>query len=385
MRPARFMAWTASSSGVEQNFSAVERSNVERCNASNDTESRFTICMLTKPDQGEEDLVCRRARQLYLKVKPTGRLRLRARFDKGIPRGPLHVPDGAPLSEAAWLRGRWRAVQEGMMQVGTKTAAPPPASPERRRRARPAEWDKEFKRQKDLQGKRRATALRDGLLLDEEVTDDLRQEARRQEQREDLADSRRLCQVAQATAAIQMVGRRFCWPQKAWLEAGVSRDAAAARGISAESDRLAALVYFVEDINSPGERTQLVAALLGGTIAAASLLQPGGGGPFITYQRNISRCKARLHVTDAFKTKHSDFARCIAAACNHQDSQWLMTRKRCLAAGGVDLNLAIVCKEEADEFDEKQSKSFKVLTKPELLAFLRQYVNCEASGVMSVE
>ena len=377
------MAWTASSSGVEQNFSKVERSHVERGNASNDTESRFSICMLTKPDKPEEDRLCRRAREIYLKVKPTGRRRVRSRFDKGIPK-PRKDPDGAPKSESAWLRSRRRSVQEGV-QLQAERAPPLVADgPANRRRVRPAEWDKELKRQQDLQGKRRATALRDGLLLDEEVTDNVRQEARKQQQREEHADLRRLCQGSQTTSAIMMVGRRFCWPQKAWLEPGVSRDAAAARGIIEESDRLTARVYFVKDINSPGERTRLLAALLGGTIAAASLLQPDGCGPFIKYQCNISRCKARLHVTDAFKRRHAELAKCIAAACQHQDSQWHLTKKRGLSAGGVSFNLAIVCKEEADDFDELQSQSFKVLTKPELLTFLQQSVDYDASGVMSM-
>lgn len=376
--PARFMAWTASSSGVEQNFSAAERSHVERSKAGIDAESRFVIAMLTKPDEAEKNIIVARAKALYLTVKTAGRTRLRSRIDKGVPRLARKILAGKPQTETGWLHQRRQHVQQGARESEPLIATPPP-------RHRPREWHQEHDRQKGLQAKRRATACRDGLLLEEEITEEVRAEARQQERREDRADVRRLAQALQVSEAKQMLQRPFQMPTTAWRDPAVPLQVFTARGILDEPCRFRADVHVVNDVKSPGERTLVTAALLGGTIAAAALLT-GRPGTFITYQRNITRCRARLHVTDAFKTKHPAIATCIAKACAQPISTWLLTTARGFRShpGGVDLIIAVICKDEAEAFDNvHDNQKVKVFTKPEFLSYVSGFVNYERSGFMS--
>jgi len=94
----RYMAWIASSSGVEQNFSKAERARVDRTPASETTEAlNLTPLLNCWPE--ERTRVCARAQEIFAATFGCARpRRCSTRVDKGIKRKSRHD------SEADWLR-----------------------------------------------------------------------------------------------------------------------------------------------------------------------------------------------------------------------------------------------------------------------------------------
>ncbi len=144
-------------------------------------------------------------------------------------------------------------------------------------------------------------------------------------------------------------------------------------------DRALASVFFVSDINSPGERVQLIAGLRGGLLASLSLAQ-GQGGVYVRYRSAIAK-RAKVHVSDAFAAKHGQINELITWACGLPGSLWA----RVTAAGllrhseGVETAIAVLTGDETAAFEKEikrhvtchqitkaAEKKIKVTTKPEL-------------------
>ncbi len=156
------MAWTASSSGVEQHFSKVERSHIERAGTGGDTERRAIIALQQKGDRKTDCRLLERARALYAQGKGFSRKRTGTRFDKGVTKG---ARKGA-ASEAAWVRQRRAEADKAVMATRFTTPS--------KQQRRTAHFDTppmqaEQKRQRRLCRARRLEAQVDGLLLDDET------------------------------------------------------------------------------------------------------------------------------------------------------------------------------------------------------------------------
>lgn len=176
---APYQGWTAASSGVEQLFSKLKRSPVELSNASAETDRR-TACVMGDGQAvaAMADIVTD-ARQIYASLLHSGvaRPRTRVRFDCGTKGG---CREG---TFAHWNRNRKQAVAEAVQSYTT-----PPRKPSAVQTVS-ALKERDFQRKHAL--KRKAEALADGLLLPDEVTEDVRTEAVRVAKTNKQADQQR--------------------------------------------------------------------------------------------------------------------------------------------------------------------------------------------------
>ena len=118
LRPAlqAWMAWTSSTSGIEQNFSQMERIFGARTNNSGDsTYLDLLTVVVEKLTPSEETAVVRDAREIWVERYGPARRKLRDRIDKGVKRGPREAgaaADGSFKTEAAFIRKRGADVRE---------------------------------------------------------------------------------------------------------------------------------------------------------------------------------------------------------------------------------------------------------------------------------
>ena len=169
---AAYLSWTSSSSGVEQAFSQVDRTHLERGNGNNDCYRRAVVS-LTDPNTAEaqDENLIQNARQLYSEGRSwTCERERQTRFDKGTKRnvsekeGPGKQDTGTDgcTSEAQWHRMRKKSLQKAV------------ATPCRKRGLDPetVEQDpsqiKASKRLKQVEEKKRIEAQCDGHLLENE-------------------------------------------------------------------------------------------------------------------------------------------------------------------------------------------------------------------------
>ena len=176
---AAYQGWTAASSGVEQLFSKLKRSPVELSNASAETDRRTAIVMGDGQATVASDAIVAEARKIYASLLHSGasRPRTRQRFDSGKKGG---VKEG---SFAHWNRCRKMALAEAVDNVQT-----PPRKPSEVQTAS-AQKERDFQRKNAL--KRKAEAFADGLLLEDEITTEVRDEAARATKVHQQADKQR--------------------------------------------------------------------------------------------------------------------------------------------------------------------------------------------------
>ena len=99
---AVYMAWTCSSSGVEQMFSKLKRSLVEGANGRADTDRRICAVAGTTPDKVLDEMLLKDAQAIYVRLSKSGKTRTarRARIDcmsKPCKSFPLSFWAGSPL------------------------------------------------------------------------------------------------------------------------------------------------------------------------------------------------------------------------------------------------------------------------------------------------
>ena len=159
-----YVSFTASSSGVEQHFSKVDRCHLERGNGNCDSFRRSVIALADDGNEASDQTLVESARRIYAE----GRQRLsqprRKRRDAGVQRAsPGDLEDKSGLkTEADLLRKRRRDLDEAI------TETPPP------KRAATMDFTPEMEREaKHLKGvleKRRMEAQANGSLLNSEKT-----------------------------------------------------------------------------------------------------------------------------------------------------------------------------------------------------------------------
>ena len=210
---AAYQGWTAASSGVEQLFSKMKRSPVELSNGSAETDRRTAIVMGDGLSSMTETVA--EARKIYASMLRSGaaRPRTRTRFDsgkKGVKK------EG---SFANWNRVRKHALAEAVQKCET-----PPRKPSELQ-TESAVKERCFQRQNAL--KRKAEAMVNGLLLTDEITEEVQQEAARAAKVQKQADQQRakqkkeyllnahLTSTKQSTqwALQNLIGPAWCCPK----------------------------------------------------------------------------------------------------------------------------------------------------------------------------
>ena len=163
---ASYLAWTASSSGVEQLFSTLKNSPIEHSKATGmvlDTDRRTAMAMgdcHAREAKVAAEIVSE-ARRIYCTLLRSGISRRRTttqkRFDKG------RTSTGRKGSHAQWDRDRKHSLATALQDLHT-----PPRAATAPMLTESAEKERDFQRKKAF--KRKAEALSDGLLLPDEVT-----------------------------------------------------------------------------------------------------------------------------------------------------------------------------------------------------------------------
>ena len=316
----RYLAWTCSTSGVEQNFSAAERLRFGHGPASEATEALQLKAALDKRPQEERSHVCARARELFAAVfGPTRGKRSGRRLDKGIRR----KQERFNTSETAWLHRRRRSVAEALKEHTTTQQQEEPDQ-------RPAGWaethEKEMLAQRKKARRRLVEAAGDGYLTPEELTPELAGALATQLSLDMKADAQLATKARLREVAAGIMRRNLSWEplrgQKAWVGRGQHsqcvQDALVKRGLVVTQDRLQAQVFAVEDVGQAGERVSLLAALRGALLVSFEQAV-SGAGVFIQYVPGTN-VRREIFVTPQFAREHAEVTRMVHAATTWQNS-----------------------------------------------------------------
>ncbi|CAK9054669.1 Modification methylase NlaIV (M.NlaIV) (Cytosine-specific methyltransferase NlaIV) [Durusdinium trenchii] len=289
-----YLAWTPSTSGVEQLFSKVKRSPVELTSSMEVTDMRLCVVMgmgdLTQP---EEDEILQSGQRIYtamLKSQLSYRRKPgKRRIDKGVPKGQTRRSTG---SQAAWHRARKAAVAKAAEELKTPPRRPPLELPE--------SLAKEESRQRALEKKRKADALGDGYLLPKEITPGLEAYAAKK-QKQDLANDKSRGNKFHEYEAVRKTSRQA--PHETALKDLPRRDLR-------EGD-----LYLVNDFTAVHRKVRAMAALRGGVILSGGVLE-GRPGVKVTFSRGLDLPVA-VYVTDEFKREEPGLTLILRHACSN--------------------------------------------------------------------
>ena len=161
---AAFLAFTGSSSGVEQVFSQLKRSPIELASSAPDTDRRLAAVIGSSVDKSQEEELLQNARSIFSRLTKTGKSRTSQRtirIDCGR-KGVQNVK--TKKSEKQWMRDRKAAVEKAADELTTppRTVAFKDLS---------ESGQKECRRQDNEGKKRKVDALANGLLVQEDVLD----------------------------------------------------------------------------------------------------------------------------------------------------------------------------------------------------------------------
>ena len=314
MRPPRaqvlsaYVAFTASSSGVEQHFSKVDRCHLERGNGHNDSFRRSVIALADDGHEASDKALVESARRVYAEGRQRAwqPRRTRKRRDAGVPRAsPGDLEDKSGLkTEADWLRKRRRDLDEAI------TETPPP------KRAATMDFTPEMEREaKHLKGvleKRRMEAQANGSLLDSEKTSARKVEAWQNKLRQE--DAKRIGTQTRKQEFWDMAGQKktrdhfekMLAGKTVWLGREVQnlQQACLNFGAHAVTSELSAANVFLVDSLNPEKKAQWAATLQGGTLISQTVLEPQAPGIFALHFRRGTAEKCVLHMTPAFMDKN---------------------------------------------------------------------------------
>ncbi|CAE7557490.1 ngoBVM, partial [Symbiodinium necroappetens] len=341
---AAYVAWSCSTSGVEQSFSVLKRSPAELASARIDTDRRLATvmgCRDLHKNPARQDALVESARRIYASTtqsqKPARKI-TKIRFDKGVAK---KISEG---SEAEWLRKRSAAVQEAADGLAT------PAK--RTKRELPESLEKEVNRQRQLAKVRKADAYLDGYLLPSEVTCTMAADVKDRLQKNAANDRKRASEMTQKTALLGMatVTKSHDWALQG-LPPGpalLGRDNTtwkfqlAALGVDAFTEDLRqANLILVDDSTNIPRKQQVLAALRGGVLLSASILD-GKLGFRMQYRRALDDAVA-VHMTDKFKKEHVSLSMCVQYACSNG---WCEVTLRGLVSRGCDAVLLLMAGKE---------------------------------------
>ena len=330
---AAYMCWTASSSGVEQTFSKVERSHLHRGNGKSDSFRRAVVgltCDHGSNSQKDQEIIST-ARALFssgrsfcAKNKLCGR---RVRLDKGAKK--TQQVEEKPKTEAAWLRKRKAAVENVVAQTPKrqKTEVQP---------VRPDGFTpkmvEEAKRQEGAVVKRRIEAFFDGHLLDEEKPKQKEIQKRVADQK--ARDVARLKEETQLQVLRDMVTDnrdkhfflKMVQGKDIWMDQATPTERQRLLNLGANTvntDLEKAKIFLVTSSN-PEVRAQWHAALKGGLLMSREILDNGSSpsGFAISFEGAMKMKKMKLHMTPTFQRKQVHLADLLRRTASQSWSQW---------------------------------------------------------------
>lgn len=211
----------------------------------------------------------------------------------------------------------------------------------------PSVWsechEKEHKKQLEKYNKRKLEALQDGMLLKEEVTQEMLRKAEKERaanRQHDRTLKKQWLQKAGRVRKGEPLPLRA--GMLAWIDPGLGAERVAGaaavlttHGLQLSEDRLSVRIglFIVENPGRPGDRVKWVAATVGATVASyQGLMDENRQGPYITYQ---TACLRAMHIwmTESFSAKHPVLSGVIASAINLEQSKWRLLGSKTQLAG----------------------------------------------------
>lgn len=320
---SRYLAWTAATSGVEQNFSVALRAITPQRAGSmdgvvEDTALRFA-CYKPKT-AGEEEQLINRARIIYEEHFGPPRTRAGFRVDSGLFRSGTSTG-----TEAAWLRARRAAAREAVGQVGAANPEYP---------IEPGAWSekhqKELQHQQQQQKKRKLEAYRDGVLLEHELFAGIQEAAEEERINHQKADKelKRKHSKRNATApgkkALDLAGA--CVFVDANVANGAEvQDVLRSRGcVIQDMTNVSNKFFVVPEVDAVRERIKWVVGLTGACLVPPdTVLTDNLTGAFVWFKALVkAKHLTVVCISQRFQQKHHVLTGIVKAAAGIEGSTW---------------------------------------------------------------
>ncbi|CAK9113539.1 Uncharacterized protein SCF082_LOCUS52631, partial [Durusdinium trenchii] len=347
---ASYLAWTASSSGVEQLFSTLKASPTEQSKSSGavlDTDRRTAVamgdCQVREAKVAAE--IVSEARRLYCTLLRSGisRTNTQQRFDKG-----RTSTTGRKGSHAQWDRDRKESLATALKDLTT-----PPRAATAPMRTESAVKERDLQRSKAF--KRKAEALTDGLLLPDEVTPALECAAKKMVKNNKQNDRQRKKKRLDYLTEYEMASTKkpSGWAcdglqGPVWLDPRLGEKTQAVQqklhtlGVTSQSqDMQQAKLLVLANFGQVGDSVKITAALQGAVVLSAAVLF-GKGGVKLTFNGGLC-IEAAVSVTQEFKVEQPDLTALLRVACANG---WLAVKMNDLKGRGRKPSLLLRGKDE---------------------------------------
>lgn len=334
----RFAGWTASTSGVEQNFSkALKTIGAHRFNMTHENEETAIKFAVYQPDNEEElKTITANARKLWDRHYGPARAVTMQRLDKGTRRLA-----SAANSETAWLDHRRAAAMKVGKEFGNSSNLTIEAAAEGV--GWTASHDKEHAFQAKKRAKKKLSALEDGILLHHEIHPGMQQDLEQQRLKDEKADRRARSKFLEKQQRQKPATLTIKPASKAFIDDVEARDIIASvlhskRVLLSDDPAVNIHLLVVKNPTNLSKRLQWIAALSGALVCSAEavLHLDAQLGCFLKFERAIEK-KKKIHITDNFEGKHRMIATLLREACQMPDSQWKISvdpQPKCVMLGG---------------------------------------------------
>lgn len=323
----RYLAFVVSTSGVEQSFSVGLRSlEPARLNMSEDTEEatlRFaTLAWRRTESQCElpKTLVLR-ARELWVECGfGQSRRHTAERVDAGTKRAGRHCH-----GEQGWLKAKCRAITEAVAAGASGAeAADPDVDADG---AWTTRHQKEREKQRQKQHLRRVEALRDGMLLPEEITPGLLEAAAKEAKKDKNRDKAHRSAAKRRAFKIKSGKRlKMSAGMVVWVDPEVQekvQETVVQKGlVKAEDKSFDVQLYVLPSLAEWKTHTAiLMYAALSGALVAPAATVANGKGPFMKCKGGLQRQRV-VWATPRFTDKHPKVVKVLQEASERPGSRW---------------------------------------------------------------
>ena len=374
---AAYLCFTASSSGIEQAFSQLDRCHLQRGRrrVGGDAFRRSWLALTYQGDNSQDKTVIQEARMLFAaNSRGPSKRKHTSRLDKGAKGKEKNIK-----SEASWLRKRKAALGEAIKVTPSAGSAPIEQS------QLPPEMKKECQHLEGQILKRKIEAFQDGYILPGEEPSAasvaahvkktrLNDQCRAQDDKRQSALQGMVTNTLDLNAIHREMQGKIVWfpgcnPFE--LQRTLSLGAHSVESTSLDH----ASVFVVSD--TPQPRAQWHAVLRGGMLLSRGFLSPSSSGFCMVYASALES-KRILFLTENFQQKHPQVCACLTTL-GGRSQHWQVH-----AGGGVPAsrpgNLVTVLCEDHEKNRYKAKNTSIYSAKQFLHRLLSKFCIREKSG-----
>ena len=329
----RFTAFGASTGGVERTFSS--RARLLLCKQfMSDHRDVVTLKVALERRPDEEAKVVELAREFWSPIY--GLVRASSKKKKmtaGVPKRKFlptkkNKKKKADNTETEFIRCRRKAVSDAICD-GADTVHNP-------RKAQRRHWSNKHSKVLDAQlakaTKRKLQGFEMGQMLASEVTDDMEASAKAEQKKRkanmntrDRKRKRSVKTILSPKDFIDQCNNKNVFAEAMVLDRGLER-VIVSRGMHFKTSRLQAEIFVVDVVDKAGLRTKWAAAIVGGWLVSADVLNKQKGA-FVKYGRACGVHK-EIWFSEKAQTKHSEVYQIVKGAVELEGSKWLTIASR---------------------------------------------------------